>query len=118
MFGTWKGKRYFDFLSGYSALSQGHCHPKIIKALTDQAQQLTLVSRAFHADILGEYMEFACKFFGYDKLLPMNTGAEAVETALKLARRWGYRVKGITLNMRRSSSAARTFTDGRSRSFL
>ena len=91
-----EGKRYFDFLSGYSALSQGHCHPKIIKALTDQAQQLTLVSRAFHADILGEYMEFACKFFGYDKLLPMNTGAEAVETALKLARRWGYRVKGIT----------------------
>ena len=77
-----EGKRYFDFLSGYSALSQGHCHPKIIKALTDQAQLLTLVSRAFHADILGEYMEFACKFFGYDKLLPMNTGAEAVETAL------------------------------------
>lgn len=90
-----EGKRYFDFLSGYSALSQGHCHPKIIKALTDQAQKLTLVSRAFHADILGEYMEFACKFFGYDKLLPMNTGAEAVETALKLARRWGYRIKGI-----------------------
>lgn len=76
-----EGKRYFDFLSGYSALSQGHCHPKIIKALTEQAQKLTLVSRAFYADILGEYMEFACKFFGYDKLLPMNTGAEAVETA-------------------------------------
>ena len=90
-----EGKRYFDFLSGYSALSQGHCHPKIIKALTEQAQKLTLVSRAFYADILGEYMEFACKFFGYDKLLPMNTGAEAVETALKLARRWGYRIKGI-----------------------
>ena len=90
-----EGKRYFDFLSGYSALSQGHCHPKIIKALSEQAQKLTLVSRAFHADILGEYMEFACKFFGYDKLLPMNTGAEAVETALKLARRWGYRIKGI-----------------------
>ena len=90
-----EGKRYFDFLSGYSALSQGHCHPKIITALTEQAQKLTLVSRAFHADILGEYMEFACKFFGYDKLLPMNTGAEAVETALKLARRWGYRIKGI-----------------------
>ena len=90
-----EGKRYFDFLSGYSALSQGHCHPRIIKALTDQAQKLTLVSRAFHADILGEYMEFACKFFGYDKLLPMNTGAEAVETALKLARRWGYRIKGV-----------------------
>ena len=90
-----EGKRYFDFLSGYSALSQGHCHPKIIKALTEQAQKLTLVSRAFYADILGEYMEFACKFFGYDKLLPMNTGAEAVETALKLARRWGYLIKGI-----------------------
>ena len=90
-----EGKRYFDFLSGYSALSQGHCHPKIIKALTEQAQKLTLVSRAFYADILGEYMEFACKFFGYDKLLPMNTGAEAVETALKLASRWGYRIKGI-----------------------
>ena len=90
-----EGKRYFDFLSGYSALSQGHCHPRIIKALTDQAQKLTLVSRAFHADVLGEYMEFACKFFGYDKLLPMNTGAEAVETALKLARRWGYRIKGV-----------------------
>ncbi|WP_368339813.1 ornithine--oxo-acid transaminase [Parabacteroides goldsteinii] len=90
-----EGKRYFDFLSGYSALSQGHCHPKIIKVLTEQAQKLTLISRAFYADILGEYMEFACKFFGYDKLLPMNTGAEAVETALKLARRWGYRIKGI-----------------------
>lgn len=90
-----EGKRYFDFLSGYSALSQGHCHPKIIEALKKQAEELTLVSRAFHADVLGEYMEFACKFFGYDKLLPMNTGAEAVETALKLARRWGYRVKGI-----------------------
>ena len=77
-----EGKRYFDFLSGYSALRPGHCHPKIIKALTDQAQQLTLVSRAFHADILGEYMEFACKFFGYDKLLPMNTGAEAVRKRL------------------------------------
>lgn len=90
-----EGKRYFDFLSGYSALSQGHCHPHIIKALNRQAGKLTLVSRAFHADVLGEYMEYACEFFGYDKLLPMNTGAEAVETALKLARRWGYRVKGI-----------------------
>lgn len=90
-----EGKRYFDFLSGYSALSQGHCHPKIIQALKEQAEKLTLVSRAFHADILGEYMEFACRFFGYDKLLPMNTGAEAVETALKLCRRWGYREKGV-----------------------
>lgn len=90
-----EGKRYFDFLSGYSALSQGHCHPKIVKALMEQAEKLALVSRAFHADILGEYMEFTCKFFGYDKLLPMNTGAEAVETALKLCRRWGYRRKGV-----------------------
>lgn len=90
-----EGKRYFDFLSGYSALSQGHCHPKIIAALAEQASRLTLVSRAFHADVLGEYMEFATRFFGYDKLLPMNTGAEAVETALKLCRRWAYRRKGI-----------------------
>ncbi|MEG1748950.1 MAG: ornithine--oxo-acid transaminase [Tannerellaceae bacterium] len=90
-----EGKRYFDYLSGYSALSQGHCHPRIIRALKEQADQLTLVSRAFYADVLGEYMEFTCRFFGYDKLLPMNTGAEAVETALKLCRRWSYRVKGI-----------------------
>lgn len=90
-----EGKRYFDFLSGYSALSQGHCHPKIVKALVDQAEKLTLVSRAFYADVLGEYMEYTCKFFGFDKLLPMNTGAEAVETALKLCRRWGYDKKGI-----------------------
>ena len=90
-----EGKRYFDFLSGYSALSQGHCHPKIIRALKEQSDKLTLVSRAFYSDVLGEYMEFVCNYFGYDKLLPMNTGAEAVETALKLARRWGYRVKGV-----------------------
>lgn len=90
-----EGKRYFDFLSGYSALSQGHCHPKIIEALHQQADKLTLVSRAFYSDALGEFMEFACHFFGYDKLLPMNTGAEAVETALKLCRRWGYRQKNI-----------------------
>jgi len=93
-----EGKRYFDFLSGYSALSQGHCHPKIINALKSQAENLTLVSRAFHSDILGEFMEKACNFFGYDKLLPMNTGAEAVETALKLARRWGYVKKGVPEN--------------------
>lgn len=93
-----EGKHYFDFLSGYSALSQGHCHPKIIQALKSQADKLTLVSRAFHSDILGEYMEFTCKFFGYDKMLPMNSGAEAVETALKLARRWGYEKKGVALD--------------------
>lgn len=89
------GKRYFDFLSGYSALNQGHCHPKIVRALCEQAEKLTLASRAFYTDILGEYMEFTCKFFGYNKLLPMNTGAEAVETALKLCRRWGYSKRGI-----------------------
>lgn len=93
-----EGKRYFDFLSGYSALSQGHCHPKIIEALKRQADILTLTSRAFYCDLLGEFMEKATKFFDYDKLLPMNTGAEAVETALKLARRWGYEMKKINEN--------------------
>lgn len=92
------GKRYFDFLSAYSAVNQGHCHPKIVKALCDQAQNLCLTSRAFHNDCLGPYEEFATRFFGYDKLLPMNSGAEAVETALKLARRWGYVQKGIPEN--------------------
>ncbi|MDR3141239.1 MAG: ornithine--oxo-acid transaminase [Tannerellaceae bacterium] len=90
-----EGKRYFDFLSGYSALGQGHCHPKIIQALKEQADKLTLVSRAFYSGVLGEYMEYVCRFFGYDKLLPMNSGAEAVETALKLCRRWGYHTKGV-----------------------
>ncbi len=90
-----EGKRYFDFLSGYSALSQGHCHPKIIQALKEQAEKLTLISRAFYSDVLGEYMEYVCHYFDYDKLLPMNTGAEAVETALKLCRRWGYHIKGV-----------------------
>ncbi len=89
------GKRYFDFLSAYSAVNQGHCHPKIVKALCDQAQTLCLTSRAFHNDCLGPYEEFVHDFFGYDKMLPMNSGAEAVETALKLARRWGYVKKGI-----------------------
>lgn len=89
------GKRYFDFLSAYSAVNQGHCHPKIVKALCDQAQKLCLTSRAFYNDCLGPYEEFVHNFFGYDKMLPMNSGAEAVETALKLARRWGYVKKGI-----------------------
>ena len=89
------GKRYFDFLSGYSAVNQGHCHPRIIAALTRQAQQLTLTSRAFHNNLLGEYEQYITNYFGYDKVLPMNTGVEAVETALKLARKWGYEVKNI-----------------------
>ena len=88
-------KRYYDFLSGYSAVNQGHCHPAIIDSLTEQAQQLTLTSRAFHSNLLGEYEAFITKYFGYDKVLPMNTGVEAVETALKLSRKWGYEVKGI-----------------------
>lgn len=89
------GKRYYDFLSGYSAVNQGHCHPRIIKALMEQVQKLTLTSRAFHSDLLGEYAQYITSYFGYDKVLPMNTGVEGVETALKLARRWGYEVKGI-----------------------
>jgi ornithine--oxo-acid transaminase len=89
------GKRYYDFLSGYSAVNQGHCHPRIVAALIEQAQKLTLTSRAFHSDLLGEYAAFITDWFGYDKVLPMNTGVEAVESAIKLCRRWGYRVKGI-----------------------
>lgn len=93
-----EGKRYYDFLSGYSAVNQGHCHPKIIKAFIEQAQKLTLTSRAFHSDALGEYAEYITQYFGYNKVLPMNTGVEAVETALKLARRWAYQVKGVPAN--------------------
>jgi len=93
-----EGKKYYDFLSAYSAVNQGHCHPKIVKALSDQAQQLTLTSRAFHNNVLGEYEEYVTKYFGYDKVLPMNTGAEADETAIKLARKWGYQKKGIPEN--------------------
>ena len=89
------GKQYYDFLSGYSAVNQGHCHPKIVQALTEQAQQLTLTSRAFHSDQLGEFTKFITQYFGYDKVLPMNTGVEAVETGIKLCRKWGYEVKGI-----------------------
>jgi ornithine--oxo-acid transaminase len=93
-----EGKRYYDFLSAYSAVNQGHCHPKIIGALTEQASKLTLTSRAFFNSVLGEYEEFVTKFFGYDKVLPMNTGAEGDETALKLCRKWAYLVKGIKEN--------------------
>lgn len=92
------GKRYFDFLSGYSAVNQGHSHPEIIKALTEQAQKLTLTSRAFYNNLLGAYEKYITNYFGYDKVLPMNTGVEGGETAIKLARRWGYAVKGIPEN--------------------
>jgi ornithine--oxo-acid transaminase len=93
-----EGKKYYDFLSAYSAVNQGHCHPKIVGAMVNQAQTLTLTSRAFYNDVLGKYEKFACEFFGFDKLLPMNTGAEAVETALKICRKWAYEVKGIAEN--------------------
>ena len=92
------GKQYFDFLSGYSAVNQGHCHPAIIEALQKQASKLTLTSRAFHNNLLGEYEKYITEYFGYDKVLPMNTGVEGGETAIKLARRWGYNVKGIAEN--------------------
>lgn len=90
-----EGKRYFDFLSAYSAVNQGHCHPRIIQALVEQAHKLTLTSRAFHNNLLGVYAEFITQYFGYERVLPMNTGVEAVETAVKLTRKWGYQVKGI-----------------------
>jgi ornithine--oxo-acid transaminase len=93
-----EGKKYYDFLSAYSAVNQGHCHPKIIKALTDQAGKLTLTSRAFHNDVLGKYAEYVTHYFGFDKVLPMNSGAEAVETAIKLCRKWGHEVKGLDEN--------------------
>lgn len=100
--GVWvwdvEGKKYLDFLSAYSAVNQGHCHPKIVKAMTDQAQILTLTSRAFYNNALGEYEKYITELFGYDKVLPMNTGVEGGETAVKLARRWGYDVKGIKKN--------------------
>ena len=93
-----EGRRYYDFLSAYSAVNQGHCHPRIVQAMVEQASRLSLTSRAFHNDVLGEYEAFMTKLFGYDKLLPMNTGVEGGETAIKLARRWGYDVKGIEKN--------------------
>lgn len=102
-------KRYYDFLSGYSAVNQGHCHPKIITALIEQAQKLTLTSRAFHNNLLGGYEQYITSYFGYDKVLPMNTGVEAVETAIKLARRWGYTVKGIEDNKAKIIVCAENF---------
>lgn len=92
------GKKYYDFLSGYSAVNQGHCHPAIVQALIEQAQKLTLTSRAFHSDLLGEFAKYITDYFGYDKVLPMNTGAEGVETAIKLCRKWAYEIKGIEEN--------------------
>src|SRR3989304_5563368 len=92
------GKKYFDFLSAYSAVNQGHCHPRLIRAFVDQAKKLTLTSRAFYNDCLGEYEAFITKYFGYHKVLPMNTGAEGVETAIKLARKWAYEKKGVAGN--------------------
>lgn len=92
------GNKYYDFLSAYSAVNQGHCHPKIVEAVIEQSKTLALTSRAFHNDMLGKYEKFACEFFNFDKLLPMNTGAEAVETALKICRKWAYEKKGIDEN--------------------
>ncbi|MFT5752696.1 MAG: ornithine--oxo-acid transaminase [Flavobacteriales bacterium] len=93
-----EGKRYYDFLSAYSAVNQGHCHPRIVNAMTEQAKTLTLTSRAFYNDVLGPYEKYATEYFGFDKLLPMNTGAEAVETAIKIARKWAYEKKGVAEN--------------------
>lgn len=93
-----EGREYFDFLSAYSAVNQGHCHPRILDALNKQASQITLTSRAFHNNVLGEYEKFVCEYFGYDRVLPMNSGVEGGETAVKLARRWGYTVKKIPEN--------------------
>jgi ornithine--oxo-acid transaminase len=103
------GKEYFDFLSAYSAVNQGHCHPKITAALTEQAQKIALTSRAFHNDCLGEYSEFITRYFNYDRVLPMNTGVEGGETAIKLARKWGYEVKGIPKNKARILFASNNF---------
>ena len=104
-----EGKKYFDFLSGYSAVNQGHCHPKIINALVEQAQKLTLTSRAFYNDQLGVYEKYITNLLGFDKILPMNTGAEAVETGIKLARRWAYAVKGVEENKARIIVCAGNF---------
>ncbi|MDD4745877.1 MAG: ornithine--oxo-acid transaminase [Salinivirgaceae bacterium] len=103
------GKKYFDFLAAYSAVNQGHCHPKIVNAMIDQAKKLTLTSRAFYNDVLGEFEEFVTKYFGYDKVLPMNTGAEADETAIKLTRKWAYLVKGVPENQAKIICCAQNF---------
>ncbi|KAG0433800.1 hypothetical protein HPB47_019610, partial [Ixodes persulcatus] len=104
-----EGRQYFDFLSAYSAVNQGHCHPKIVQTLREQAEHVTLTSRAFYNTALGEFEEYLCGLLGYDKVLPMNTGVEAAETACKLARRWGYDVKGIPANQAKMVFAAENF---------
>ncbi|MEA1896279.1 MAG: ornithine--oxo-acid transaminase [Bacteroidota bacterium] len=104
-----EGKKYFDFLSAYSAVNQGHCHPKIVAAMQNQANQLTLTSRAFYSSALGEYEEYICKYFGYDKVLPMNTGAEGDETAIKLCRKWAYTKKGVPENQAKIIVCAENF---------
>jgi ornithine--oxo-acid transaminase len=104
-----EGKKYYDFLSAYSAVNQGHCHPRIVEAMSEQAKTLTLTSRAFHNNVLGEYEEYISKYFGYDKVLPMNTGAEADETALKLVRKWAYEKKGVPENQAKIIVAENNF---------
>ncbi len=104
-----EGKEYYDFLSAYSAVNQGHCHPAIVKAMVDQAKKLTLTSRAFYSSNLGKYEQFITEYFGYDKVLPMNTGAEAVETAIKIARKWAYDVKGVPANQARILTCGENF---------
>lgn len=104
-----EGKKYYDFLSAYSAVNQGHCHPRIIEALIEQARVLTLTSRAFYNDMLGPYEKFMTEYFGYDKVLPINTGVEAVETALKLCRKWAYKVKGVAVNQAKIIFASANF---------
>ncbi|KAE9320580.1 Ornithine aminotransferase [Phytophthora fragariae] len=104
-----EGKEYYDFLSAYSAVNQGHCHPKLVQALTEQAQTLTLTSRAFYNNVLGEYQEYMTKLLGYDRILPMNTGVEGGETAIKLARRWAYDIKGIPENQAKVIFAENNF---------
>ena len=104
-----EGKEYLDFLSAYSAVNQGHCHPELVKALTEQASTLTLSSRAFYNDVFPRFAQFVTKFFGFDMVLPMNTGAEAVETGIKIARKWGYKVKKIPHNKAIVMSVAENF---------
>lgn len=104
-----EGRHYLDFLSAYSAVNQGHCHPKLVEALVEQASRLTLSSRAFYNDVFPRFAEFVTKFFGFDMILPMNTGAEAVETGIKVARKWGYKVKGIPENQAVVLSAENNF---------